>query len=739
MYRLILAIQAFSLILCFVSVYTLARIKSSVNSRFLFLASICVTIYNAGYLTEIACTNASSAALSYAFQYMGLSFVALTYTIFIFNYTKVFYVPKFIWTLMFIFDLFVFANVICLRYSNLYYATFDFDDSGIYPHAVTTVTPLFWIFTAQEIILVISSTVAVAIRRYKTKKLTERRRLTAMMFECMIPILGIILTTTDVLGEFDFSPLMLGFMVFSMTFSIKSGRMFDVLSAARKNVFQNMKSGLIITDSIGSYLASNEMADVIFPEINEWEIGHDMSSFSVDVLSDEESYFTIGERFYHCQKTPIYENKNYTGNIITINDVTDLHNQMEEMRRLKDEADLANEAKSVFLANMSHEIRTPLNAIIGMSELSVHEESETTIRDYIGQINSAGKMLLGIVSDVLDFSKAESDKLELVSVEFDTAEFINSIINVASMRIGSKPVKLIVDVDPSIPKTIYGDDVHLKQILINLLGNAEKFTKEGYIKLTLGIRNDEKGAFLTGAVEDSGIGIRKEDQEGIFTAFKQVDARKNRKIEGSGLGLAIFAKLVTMMGGEYKLESEYGKGSCFSFSVLIESVNNEPFAPGAKRREIVVSKESPFNIYGCKMSDITKETDMEEQLPDYSDKKILVVDDNRVNVKVLSSFLKRLNVTADMAYSGDEAIEMVKNKEYDLIFLDHMMPDKDGVETAKEIRALDGDYYKKVLLIACTANAVKGIEKEYFAAGMNDFIAKPIEFDKLLLILKKFF
>lgn len=739
MYIAILALQALSLIICFISIYILCRVKSSVNFRFLFLAAVCVAIYNAGYLTEIACTNASSAALSYAFQYMGLSFVALSYSYFMISYTKIITPPRWFWTIMFLFDCFVFANVLSLRYSKLYYSSFGFDSSGIYPHAVTEVTPLFWIFTAQEISLIVCSIVVVAIKRHRTQKATEKKRLTAMMFECMIPILGIFLTTSDVLGEFDFSPMMLGLMVFSMTFSITRGRMYDVLTAAREDIYRTMKSGIIITDNIDNYLDSNAMADNIFPEIVEWENGHDMSVLDVNLLSDEDIYFTIDERYYHSTKTPIFEKSNYTGNIITINDVTDLHEQMKKMRQLKDEADSANEAKSIFLANMSHEIRTPLNAIIGMSELSEHEKSETIVREYISQINSAGKMLLGIVSDVLDFSKAESGKLELVPAEFDTSDFLNSIINVTSMRIGTKPVEFVVDIDPSIPKTIYGDDVHLKQILINLLGNAEKFTQEGHIKLTLDAKEGSQGLILSGSVEDTGIGIRKEDQEGIFSAFKQVDARKNRKIEGSGLGLAIFAKLVTMMNGTYKLTSTYGKGSCFSFSVILDSVDRTPFAPLAVRDEIVVPKKGPFTLYGQGISGAGRGFDDFNDLPDYSGKHILVVDDNRVNVKVLTAFLNRFKVTVDPAFSGDEAIAKIKDNGYDLIFLDHMMPEKDGVETASEIRALDGDRFKNVPIIACTANVVKGIETQFVEAGMNGFVPKPIQMDKLSEILNKYF
>lgn len=739
MYNFCIIAQLVSLLMVFFSVAILGRTRSSLDNKYLLLSAICVGVYNAGYLAELEATTLEGARMAYAFQYVGLSFVALAYAKFIFKYCDVIKVPTSIWASIFVLDAVVCLSVLTFPYNNMYYSSFEFVNEGLYPHAVTTQAPLFWVFTAEEAVLILLSTVIVGIKRTQTKKVSEKNRLTGMMIECFIPILGIALTTFDLFGEYDVSPIMLSMMVTSMTISVSMGRMFDVLSAGRENLFRNISSGVIIVDASLAYQDSNPVAETIFPELVTWERGHDIDDLPVDLFELEgEHFFRIGDKYYQSSFTKLYEKKFLTGYAASISDVTSVRLQMEEMRQLKEKADIANEAKSVFLANMSHEIRTPLNAIIGMSELSESEKSESVVKEYVSQIKSAGKMLLGIVSDVLDFSKAESGKLELTPVDFDAAEFINSVINVTNMRIGDKPVKLLVDIDPNIPKTLYADDVHLRQILMNLLGNAEKFTQTGYVKLSLEAKKEGATYRMYGIVEDSGIGIKEEDKEDLFSAFKQVDAKKNRKIEGSGLGLAIFAMLVELMNGHYALESEYGKGCKFIFDVVVNAPKDEPFAPDAQRECISVPKLSAFLIYGKGSADTSEHSLATEVLPDYSDKKILVVDDNKVNVKVLCAFLKHFKVVADFAFSGDESIAKIKENKYDLVLMDHMMPEKDGVETTQEIRALEGEYYKKLPIVACTANVVKGVEKTFLDNGLNGFIPKPIQIENLKNTLENF-
>ncbi len=743
MYIFLIALQIIIISFAVFSTILLSRLHGSVDNKFLFTSALCIDIYAVGYLIEMLCRTEESAWVVLSFEYMGLSFIALCFTIFIFEYCHVKWAGKWLIIPGLGYCLFVYFSVITTPYLHLYYKDLKMVDSGYFMHVETVKSALYFSFVFYQIAIMILSAIILASTMKRVNKATEKRRILLLVMECLVPIVGIIGTVFIDLGGWDPSPLLLTFLVTAMAITLKGGKFVDILNLAREKIFSNVGNAVIITNSSFLYLESNSLADSIFPELKNIDSGYDLELLPIKLrdLDKDEVYFTLEDKYYRSTVNALYERETLVGYIINITDMTDIRRQMDEMERLKNEADAANEAKSVFLANMSHEIRTPLNAIIGMAELSEKEKSESIIKEYNAQIKSAGKMLLGIVSDVLDFSKAESGRLELVQVEFDTAEFLNSVINVTNMRIGDKPVDFIVDIDPNIPKALFGDDVHLRQILLNLLSNAEKFTQSGHIKLSLEAKSEGHGMRLYGAVEDTGIGIKEEDRDKLFTAFQQLDSKRNRRITGSGLGLAIFAQLVTKMGGSYRLESKYGEGSTFFFDVSLDIADNKPFAE-ATREAITVAKFSAFSLYGTAKEIELEKTEerktSESDVPDYSAYSVLVVDDNKVNVKVLAAFLKHFNIVADTVYSGYDAISLVKNKKFDLIFMDHMMPDMDGVETTRHLRDMEEEWLLKVPIIACTANVVKGVEELFLQAGMNDFVPKPIQLDTLKKIMAKY-
>ena len=732
MYYVLIGVQLLAIAFSIFSTILLIRLQSSLENRYLFICAISIDIYAVGYLQEMLIHTEDGIRIALSFEYCGLAFTALAYALFIFKYCNVKEIPRWIPKLMFAYCLLVMLSVQAGPLTKLYYSSFWVSDEGVFPHAATTKTPLYYSFAVFQAGLIIASAAAIQIRRRRTRNAGEKRKLMILFIESLVPLIGLAGTVTLNLGGWDPSPLLLSLLVTSVSLTLRGGQFYDTVSFGVQNLFQNVGSPVIIADISKNYLSSNKACDRVFPELKNWRGGHSLSDLGVDLFADSSNAdFERAGRYYKSSFTKLIERGRHIGYTIVITDNTDDKVAVESMRHLMEAADAANEAKSTFLANMSHEIRTPLNAIIGMSELSEREVSESVIREYNGQIKAAGKMLLEIVNDVLDFSKAESNKLELVPVEFDTADFLDSIINVINSRIGDKPIDFLVDINPNIPKTLYGDDVHIRQIIMNLLSNAEKFTNTGHIKFTLDSDSDGIIVRLKGSVEDTGIGIREEDKKKLFTAFQQLDGKKNRRTEGSGLGLAIFAQLVTLMNGTYRLESEYGKGSTFFFEIDVGCINSAPFA-NSVRECVNVRKMPAFSLYKTKTDDEEEAKDtMPSVIPDYSSYNILVVDDNKVNVKVLSAFLKHFKVTADSALSGAEALEKVKQKKYDLIFMDHMMPDMDGVETTKRIRAMDDMYYHDAPIIACTANVVKGVEEMFLEAGMNDFVPKPIQLEVL--------
>ena len=387
-----------------------------------------------------------------------------------------------------------------------------------------------------------------------------------------------------------------------------------------------------------------------------------------------------------------------------------LTTKLENARR---EADAANRSKSLFLAKMSHEIRTPINAIIGMNEMILREEDRQDIIDYGMDVKHSAYSLLSTINDILDLSKVESGKMELVLAEYDVGTLLYDIVNMISMKAKDKELEIKLSLDEQLPSKLYGDDVRLRQILINLLNNAVKYTDTGSVTLSVSGEIQDSNVNLCFEVEDTGIGIKKEDLSKLFAEFERIEEKRNRNIEGTGLGMSITTQLLTMMGSQLKVDSVYGEGSKFYFHLLQNIVDKEPIGDIEERiREQVVE-------YNYEVSFVAPEA------------KILVVDDNQVNRKVFLNLLKELQMEIHEAAGGFSCLDMVTKQTYDIIFLDHMMPDLDGVETIKKMHDLDNNLCKETPVIALTANALSGAKEMYLDVGFSDYLSKPFRPEKL--------
>lgn len=515
--------------------------------------------------------------------------------------------------------------------------------------------------------------------------------------------------------------------------------------------------------------------------------------------------------------------------------ITSMDKNEEELTQSVMEARQAEHYKSDFLANMSHEIRTPMNAIVGMCELILRENGlSESVRENCFNIQTSGRSLLSIINDILDFSKIESGKLELIPDEFNIASTLNTVINMSEARKGNKKIDIIVKADPNIPRGIIGDEVRIRQVIVNLMTNAIKYTEKGFVTLSVSRSKQDYGINLLVSVADTGIGISEENIEKLFTSFRQVDTKKNRSVEGTGLGLAISKRLIGQMGGFISVRSEYGRGSEFRFVIPMKVSDERPFItvrePQAIHAAGLFGKTGKNDVYQRHFSEMGEMLDVDFRccgsgdelkamaesgefthffagkeeyienadifggiadkaevfviqdrmdainLPDnikcifkpfyaisvvsalnnenivininerrgsdirFSAPKarILIVDDNAINLKVAVGLMQPYHMQVMTAESGPAAINMLRSKDIDLVFMDHMMPEMDGVEATKLIREMEGDYYKKLPIVALTANAVNGVREMFIREGLNDFLAKPIELSALDRILRNY-
>ncbi len=410
------------------------------------------------------------------------------------------------------------------------------------------------------------------------------------------------------------------------------------------------------------------------------------------------------------------------GDILTtiyiINDTTerekllrDLEKQniLAEEHRL--EAEHANQAKSDFLTHMSHEIRTPMNAIIGMNEMVMQEEISEKAAQYSQDIYNAGQTLLAIINDILDLSKIESGKMEIVPVTYELSDLLKDVLNLVTKKVQDKQLKLLTEIATDIPNQLYGDEVRIRQVILNVVNNAVKYTEKGSVTLKVDWEKTKEDIInLKIAVIDTGIGIREEDLKKLFRNFQRVDLLTNRNVEGTGLGLSITKQLTEQMNGRVYAESEYGKGSVFTIEIPQKVINFAPMGDFS-------------GIY--KKLHTNRKLDLQEfKAPEA---RMLIVDDNKVNVKVAKGLMKATEIQIDTAYSGQEALDKVKENSYHIILLDHMMPGMDGIETIRRMKEMEENQSRNAVIIAMTANAISGSKEKYLEAGFHDYLSKPIE------------
>ncbi len=730
--NVLLAMQYFCIFgLIFESWIVFKKLKGQIH---LYLLFSCVTalISNLGYLLELISQSEESVIMSVQFAYLGRTWYAFFLFLFVTSLGGV-KIPEIVKRILMQTHILIYLVILTMRDHNLYYTDIKCVTDGMFSRIEHGNGIVHHLLLALQLFYIVFGIYAL-VRGYRREKRPKTRRcLFIVILSVFIQSLFYIIYALKIPGLAEiYDVTTLGYFIGTilMLIAIVSFDLLGMNDIAKEMMIDRISEGIIAVDNFGVVQYYNEPAAGMYPKL---AIGDHLSKEQLaearkgqtEIIDSIKSAITEGknielnDRIYGPEENDIVHNGENFGKLYALNDETEHIRYMKELEEQREIADSANEAKSRFLANMSHEIRTPINAVLGMDEMILRESQEKNIRTYAADIMSAGKTLLSLINDILDFSKVEEGKMEILPVQYDLSSLINDLVNMIRDRAAKKGLKLAVEVDSHIPHLLHGDEIRVKQCVMNLLTNAVKYTEKGTVTLKVTYRQHEKGkkAIMLGfSVEDTGIGMKPEDMNKLFTPYQRIEEKRNRSIEGTGLGMSITRQLLELMHSKLEVESEYGKGSCFSFEV----------------KQKVISWQE-IGDYSDRLSELGSNEPSYQELFHAPDARILVVDDTEMNLTVIRSLLKKTEIRIDTAECGKDALTLAAGNLYDVVFIDHMMPDMDGIETLEHLRETGKNT--ETPAVALTANAVSGARDMYLNAGFTDYLSKPVDGAKLEKLL----
>ncbi len=712
-FTFIVVLQALGALFGLVTIVVSYMQPASFNQKIITVTATCSFIGLLSYLLEILATNLEEALLAARFGYLGKSYAMVLFLIFIARYCDVTLPKKMIGTLM-VFCTIVFILVLTCPYHSLYYTSIDFENGGIFPHLVLGKGVIYYLYMIVTL-LVMLIFMGISISTLTKRKGEERSRLILLCLSGLVPAIALVLNLFPMMQGFDPTPLGIMASCCLVTYNVLRYGLLDTMQLAGANALDYTSQGLVVVNKDYNFLYANKQAFELFPELagddeNKTSIIDDI--FAASREGKTEVTYRKEDKVYELSYSNLSENskKSQTasnGYMAWIFDITEDYNYTRELEQLRFEAEEANRSKSIFLAKMSHEIRTPMNGIMGFAGLALEKQQDSETEEYLRYIKNSADSLLGIINDILDISKIESGKMEIIDVEYNPIKMFDDVSALISSQAEKKNIEYKAIIPKDLPRYLYGDSIRFREILINLLNNAIKYTKEGSVTLDVSIDEWQEDAItLMIHIKDTGIGIKEDRIEKIFNTFEQGDTLSNYHVEGTGLGLSIAKQLVELMGGSITVTSQYGVGS--DFCVILP----QKYVMGERKNEVTIeegNQELELNAKGIRA---------------------LIVDDNIINLKVEKGILEKYNIVVDLCESGKDALKKTANTKYDVILMDHMMPEMDGLQTMEAIR--DGDNMNKTTpILLVTANAVAGIREEMLNKGFDGYVAKPID-NKLL-------
>ena len=710
MYDFLKIVNIVGMIIAALDIFLVVSGRNVRGQKMLMLSASALLVHVVGVYLEFTSTTPEAALNGLRMQYLVAGNAALFLMMFLFEYcgSKC---PKGLWIPMLAYNTATFALVMTCDSHDLYYKSMTFVEDGLYPHFETEKGIFYYIFMIQLCAVMVIS-MLVAVRHSRKNYMRKNKEIICMMLAVSVPCAVKIMHGFGLLGTYD--PTMIATLAASLLFILSVSRynMTGIEQLGKEQFVDRMQEGFLMVDTDFGFVSANKKAKTLFPELNDIKFGDRITQLAdystLKIVTSVTAEKEINGRFYEFRVTPIENGGEKSGYIICVFDVTSAHRSYIKMTELKESAESASKAKEIFLANMSHEIRTPMNAIVGMSSLLLETENlPENAKEYVQTIQTSSDTLIGIINDVLDFSKIESGTIEIINENYKVQDIVHDIHSIMKGRAEQKGLRFRIEVEDNVPESLVGDKMRIKQVMLNLLGNAVKFTEQGGVTVCVGWKSgvDDNG-ILSVSVEDTGIGIKESDFDKLFVDFSRIVGKKVNYIEGTGLGLSICKRMLDMMGGTISVQSVYGKGSCFSFELPQKLYTGEQ---DAKASETAPKSDAALEgVY------------------------IMVVDDNEVNLKVTKGLLETIGAVPILHADGESAVQYIKTgqKLPKMILMDYMMPGMDGIEAANEIRKL-GDYGKNVPIIAVTADALKGEEEKFMSNGFNGYLSKPINLQKL--------
>lgn len=712
----IITVHGMGVLVCFAMILLVGMAKPSVQQKILLVGTICTFLDMTGYFLELQSVSEEAARLSIKVEYIGTTMGLLSFLYFSCLYSthlgdwhvrliKRFYAVNHLFILVVVFT--IDSNTIFYRkvervVRNGYYL-WSIDPGPVY---------YWWFITMMVLGFLITFIVLQSALEHRGEK---RPELFLLCLASLLPICLWFLRMAGVFGYYDPYPMSMMITECFLVFIMYKYRLFDTVKTAKDRVIDNIREGILVTDHNGEVIYLNREISRIFPEVD-WKNRRMVEERVFRFLEDHrDGFMTLKNQYYQWKSGEILDdNRRRAGVLYRISDITEGHLYTRQLISLKEEAERANAAKSIFLAHMSHEIRTPINAVLGMNEMILRESCSDTIKDYARNIQNAGKILLSIINDILDLSKIESGQMEIVEKDYHLGKMLIDIENMVTMRAEENSLALHIQANPMLPEALHGDEQRIKQCIINFLTNSLKYTREGQVTLQVDFTDKDKDTIdLRITVTDTGIGIEEDKLAILFEPFVRLDRSKNEHIEGTGLGLSITKKLIDRMEGRLSVESVYGRGSVFSFTLPQKVAGPDLLGDYKEKLRRVAERKSAreeFTAPGAR---------------------ILAVDDNRVNITVARGLLRRLKVQFDSATSGQECLDKFAKNDYDIILLDHMMPVMDGVQTLHRMQETERFRQNAPAVIAMTANAVIGAREKYLEEGFTDYLSKPIDHKSL--------